>query len=229
MNLIRKKLLLVEDEDNLSASLLQFLTKESYEVSLAKTLSEARHKVKDQPELVILDWMLPDGEGVELLKEWRKADLALPVILLTARAEVIDKVLGLELGANDYLTKPFEPRELLARIRVQIRNLAVQSVVSKPTALLSQIVYRDLYMNLQNREVKFRNASVALTKMEFELLKLFMENPNQVFSRDELLNRVWGYDQFPTTRTVDMHVLQLRQKISEELFETVRGIGYRMK
>lgn len=219
---MKKRLLLVEDEENLRVSLSQYLAKEMFDVICASSLDEARQGLDKNPDLVILDWMLPDGEGVELLKEWRKADVALPVILLTARSEVIDKVLGLEFGANDYLTKPFETRELLARIRVQLRSM------SNP-ARTSQIFYKDIEMNLTRREVQFRRSAISLTKMEFELLKLFMENPNQVFSRDELLNRVWGYEQFPTTRTVDMHVLQLRQKLEEEMFETVRGVGYRLK
>jgi DNA-binding response OmpR family regulator len=220
---MKKRLLLVEDEENIRASLVQYLTKEGFDILEAKTLKEARLCLGEDPHLIILDWMLPDGEGTELLKEWRKSDVSLPIILLTAKAETIDKVLGLELGANDYLTKPFEPRELLARIRVQLRS---PSVVSSKSA---QLNYSAISMDLRMRTVCFEGTPVELTKMEFELLKLFVENPNQVFSREELLNRVWGYDQFPTTRTVDTHILQLRQKLRDNLFETVRGIGYRLK
>jgi DNA-binding response OmpR family regulator len=221
---VKKRLLLVEDEENIRTSLHQYLEKEGYEVILSETLKQARLGLENDPDLVILDWMLPDGDGIELLKEWRKLDIAVPVILLTAKAETIDKVLGLELGANDYLTKPFEPRELLARIRVQLR-----SAPSQQNGKSSRLEYKAISMDLKTRETRFEGRSVVLTKMEFELLKLFVENPNQVFSRDELLNRVWGYDQFPTTRTVDTHILQLRQKLNEDLFETIRGIGYRLK
>jgi DNA-binding response OmpR family regulator len=220
---VKKRILLVEDEENFRVSLSKYLTKENFEILEAKTIGEAKGLILQDPDLVVLDWMLPDGEGPDLLKEWRKNDIAIPVILLTARTETIDKVLGLELGANDYLTKPFEPRELLARIRVQLRSTPLKQ------ALSFVLEYGPIFIDLKTREVFYEKKPAVLTKMEFELLKLFVENPNQVFSRDELLNKVWGYDQFPTTRTVDTHILQLRQKLNDDMFETVRGIGYRLK
>jgi DNA-binding response OmpR family regulator len=172
--------------------------------------------------------MLPDGQGIESLKKWRAKNLQTPVILLTARAELIDKVLGLELGGNDFVTKPFEPRELVARIRVQLR--ARQPSQGAPGSIQpAGLSLGGITLNVSTVEVFYLGSLVAITKTEFELLKMFLENPNQVFSREELLKKVWGYDQFPSTRTVDTHVLQLRQKFRPEMFETVHGIGYRFR
>lgn len=176
-----------------------------------------------KPDLVLLDWMLPDGQGIDLLRDLRNKGLKVPVIFLTAKADVIDKVLGLESGANDYVTKPFEPRELLARVRLRLRSTSSQAVESD--ALHSG----GIEVNDREKRVFYRRQEVNLTKMEYLLLKLFLENPGRVFSREELLNKVWGYDSYPTTRTVDNHVLQLRQKLKESYFETVRGIGYRFR
>jgi DNA-binding response OmpR family regulator len=142
--------------------------------------------------------------------------------MLTARTDLVDKVLGLETGANDYMTKPFESRELVARIRVQLRE--------RPTEIkkAENISIGKLSINVPEREVVYDGKKITLTKMEYELLKLLAENPKQTFSRENLLDKVWGYENFPTTRTVDTHVLQLRQKLSDELIETVRGLGYRL-
>lgn len=218
------KILLIEDDQNLGASLNSFLKSEGMDVLWCKSLEEAREGHRPDHEIVILDWMLPDGQGIDFLKEIRSKGSSIPVIMLTARADLIDKVIGLETGANDYVTKPFEPRELVARIRVQLRTQTNSS--EAPT---SSIVRGDLKIDLDTREVMYKEEKVELTKMEFDFLKLLAETPNRAFSRDEILNKVWGYEHFPTTRTVDTHVLQLRQKLSDELIETVRGIGYRFK
>ena len=211
------KYLLVEDDRALADSLAGYLRGEGFEALPAATLAEAR-RAKGYA-IVLLDWKLPDGPGIELLKQWRAEGTRVPVILLTARAELVDKVLALELGANDYLTKPFEPRELVARMRAQLRAVL-------PAARLSVL---GVELCATTRRVTYEGRAVELTRMEFDLLKLLLENPGQVFSRDELLDRVWGYEHYPTTRTVDTHVLQLRQKLSSSLFETVRGVGYRLK
>jgi DNA-binding response OmpR family regulator len=170
--------------------------------------------------------MLPDGQGVDLLRTLRQNKNNIPTILLSARADLVDKVMGLELGANDYMTKPFEPRELLARARGLIRgSIASDLKISvEPSNFLS---VANIQMNLSNREVRFKEQPVQLSKVEFDLLKIFLQNPNQVFARDELLNKVWGYNNYPTTRTVDTHILQLRQKFHEDFFETLRGVGYK--
>jgi len=220
------RILLVEDELNVSKPLADYLNKEGFQVISASTASEADRKILESPDLILLDWMLPDGQGIESLKKWRKENSQTPVILLTARTELVDKVVGLELGANDYMTKPFEPRELVARIRVQLRRLSAGPKAGVHEERLEQA---EISLDTRTREVFFQNNKIQLAKTEFELLRVFLENPNQVFSREELLKRVWGYDQYPTTRTVDTHVLQLRQKTRPWLFETVHGIGYRLR
>lgn len=211
-------ILIVDDEASLLSNLSSFLSTEGFKIFTAANFSEAKSFNLKSIDLVVLDWMLPDGAGIDLLKEWRKKGISKPVIFLTAKADIVDKVLGLESGSNDYITKPFDPRELLARIRIHFRD-----------NMKSEIVVNNISINLDDRVIKFEGKQLDLTKTEFELLKFLMSNPNKVFSRDEILQSVWGYDQFPTTRTVDVHIMQLRQKFKPEFFETVHGIGYRMK
>ncbi len=217
------RILLVEDDDALAESLQEYLRAEGFELLLASSAAAARACGPGNADLVLLDWMLPDGPGIDLLREWREQRLTVPVLLLTARTELVDRVVGLELGANDYITKPFEPRELLARIRVQLRQLRPQAPEE------TVIAFAGIELSPTTRVVSYRGRPVDLTRQEFGLLKLFLENPNRVFSREEILNQAWGYEHFPSTRTVDTHVLQLRQKIDSVLFETIRGIGYRLR
>jgi DNA-binding response OmpR family regulator len=218
--------MIVEDDETLGNSLKSYLQGEGFEVNWAKNIEQARG-LYDQanPQVLILDWMLPDGQGIDYLKEIRNAGLSVPVIMLTARTEVIDKVVGLESGANDYMTKPFEPRELIARIRVQLR--LPQSNDEQDEQQI--ITAGDIVIDHGKREVTFKNNVIELTKMEFNFLSLLAESPNRAFSREEILNKVWGYENYPSTRTVDTHVLQLRNKLYDELIETVRGVGYRLK
>ncbi len=215
------RILLVEDERAIAQPLERLLVQEGYAVSHAATAAAAAQRIGDEPDLVILDWMLPDGQGIDLLKTWRKAGRGVPVIFLTARHELVDKVLGFEFGADDYLTKPFEPRELLARIKARLRT-------TQKGAAPRTLTYHDLVMDLEAHRVVHGALEVDLPRMEFALLRLFLENVGKVFSRDEILNLVWGFEAYPTTRTVDTHVLQLRTKLKPEFFETVRGVGYRM-
>ena len=176
---------------------------------------------------MILDWMLPDGQGIDYVREVRKVSPSKPIIMLTARTDLIDKVLGLESGASDYLTKPFEPRELLARLRVQER--VINQVDDHKTDEASVINLGDVSIDKMKREISYKNEVIEFTKMEFDFLTLLAEHPNRAFSREEILNKVWGYENYPTTRTVDTHVLQIRQKLYEDLIETVRGVGYRLR
>jgi DNA-binding response OmpR family regulator len=219
------KILIIEDEESVRKPLEDHLKREGYTVVVSQTGFEGDRRLAENPDLIIADWMLPDIQGIELLKKWRASGVLTPVIMLTARTELVDKVVGLELGANDYMTKPFEPRELVARIRTQLRGRQMSS----PQAKNEEIVSCGVRLSLNTREVYFKDLEVDLTKTEFDLLRLFMENPNQVFSREEILKKVWGYESYPTTRTVDTHVLQLRQKFSSHFFETVHGIGYRFR
>lgn len=221
-----RKILLVEDDENLGQNLKRYLSDEGFDVTWIQNIASAQAQIA-QKDLIILDWMLPDGQGVDLLKKLRDSGVNVPVIMLTARTELIDKVLGLESGANDYLTKPFEPRELVARIRVQLRIGSSESGQNLKTEGVIEL--EDVRIDRTRREVSFQGKITELTKMEFDFLCLLALSPNRAFSRDEILNKVWGYEHYPTTRTVDTHVLQLRQKLREDLIETVRGVGYRLR
>ena len=215
-------ILLVEDDESLGHQLSLLISGEGYKVNWKKSLTEARAFVESKPDLIILDWMLPDGQGIDFLLELRRRGLQIPVILLTARSELIDRVLGLEGGANDYVTKPFEPRELVARIRVQLRNLSSNQNLAPKTLLQ----FQNITIDISERRVNQSGRDIALTKMEFELLVFLAKSPNKPFTRDELLDQVWGFENFPTSRTVDTHVLQLRQKLGDGWVETIRGVGY---
>lgn len=217
------KLLLIEDDKILSDSLVDFLQRESYSVICADSIQSAlKIKINNQFDLILLDWNLPDGKGIDLLKQWRDQKMNTKVIFLTARADILDRVMGLEFGAQDYILKPFDPRELLARIRAHTRSTSEQNY--------SQIIeIKKLKINTELREVYYDSNMVILTKKEYELLVFLVLHPNKPYSREELLNIVWGYENFPTTRTVDNHILQLRQKIQIDYFETVHGLGYRFK
>jgi DNA-binding response OmpR family regulator len=228
------RILIIEDHENLRSSLSSYLSEEGYAVDAAKDMAEGRAMIDTQPDLIVLDWMLPDGQGLDLLREMRGRGLTTPVIFLTARAEVIDRVLGLEMGADDYLTKPFEPRELMARVRARLRDrrvgpALVADTVSATDAIRTTLAVGALTIDRIRHKVTFRHRTLDLVKKEFDLLCLFAESPEKVFSREEILNKVWGYENFPTTRTVDTHVMLLRQKIHPDLIETVRAVGYRFK
>ena len=222
------RILVVDDEPNLSASLEALLREEGFQVGVCSSIKEAREAGLSNFQLVVLDWSLPDGAGIDLLRLWRAQGELIPVIMLTARSQLIDKVLGLELGADDYVTKPFEPRELIARIRTRLRGKATGFAPSNSSdSGRPKIMAAGFVMDVERHDLTFQNKRHELTKMEWGLLRLFLENPNRVYSREELLNSVWGMESFPTTRTVDNHVLQLRQKFGPHFFETVRGVGYR--
>ena len=218
-------ILIVEDEAQVAASLRDLLEREGYTVHVAGSIAEARRAIADASlalDGMLLDWRLPDGEGIDLLKELRKTS-ELPVLMVTARVEVIDRVLGLEIGADDYITKPVEPRELLARLKARLRPR--QKASAAPARKIEQAGVR---IDLETRDVVFEGRSIPMTRMEFGLLALLLEHPGRVFSREELLNQVWGYERTPTTRTVDTHIVQLRTKLRADLIESVRGIGYRL-
>lgn len=215
---MNNNILLIEDDISLGPALKGSLESEGYLVTLCPNLESARKKQFSDYDLILLDWMLPDGQGVDLLKEIKSQA---PTIMLTARTDLIDKIIGLEAGANDYITKPFEPRELLARIRVQLRT--AQKGIENDDILET----KNLILNKIERSISYKKQNIILTKMEFDLLFLLIAAPKQVFTREKLLDEVWGYENYPTTRTVDTHVLQIRQKISADVIETVRGIGYK--
>jgi DNA-binding response OmpR family regulator len=217
-----KQVLIVEDDENLGTSLKKILESEGMKAFLAPTLELARTYLSKDLDVVVLDWMLPDGQGIDFLRELRSQEFLMPVIMLTARTDLIDKVLGLETGANDYMTKPFESRELVARVRVQLR----EKHPVRPRD--EKILVGKLVINAFEKEILYDGKKITFTKMEYELVKLLAENPRQTFSRENLLDKVWGYENFPTTRTVDTHVLQIRQKTADDIIETIRGLGYRL-
>lgn len=225
-------LILVVDDEEPIQELLRFnLENEGYRVSVAKDGPGALAMAdKENPDLMVLDVMLPGMDGMEVCRRLRQNHRYrdLPVIMLTAKGEEIDKVLGLELGADDYMTKPFSPRELLARIKARLRR-------SKPGEEdHMQIAYGDLRIDLNRFQVWVREENIELTPKEFELLRMLASQPGRVYTRDELLGRVWSYEYVGDTRTVDVHIRHLRQKIEKdpsepEYIETLRGIGYRFK
>lgn len=224
-------ILVVDDEEPIQELLRFNLEKEGYQVKVVGDGVEALGQIeKTQPDLVVLDLMLPGMDGLEICRQLRTLTKYqdLPVIMLTAKGEEIDKVLGLELGADDYITKPFSPRELLARIKARLRRAKASSEGK------GEIRRGDLRLDIERFQVYLNDQEIELTPKEFELLRVLVQNPGKVYSRDELLEHVWGYDFAGDTRTVDVHVRHLRQKIESDpsnpdKIETLRGIGYRYR
>lgn len=222
------KILAVDDDDSIRELLELQLTRNGYEALTAADGREALDKASGA-DLILLDVMLPGIDGFEICRRL-KADpvlRAVPIIMLTAKAEEIDKVLGLELGADDYLVKPFSIRELLARVKAVLRR----SQNSQPAAE-QQLIVGELVLDFQSYTARIGDQRLALTPKEYELLKLLVTNPGRAFLRDELLEQIWGYEYYGDTRTVDVHIRHLRAKLAAapELaagIETVRGIGYR--
>ncbi len=221
------KILVVDDEASIRELLVFNLAKQGYETDTAADGGEALEKAAGA-DLILLDVMLPVMDGFEVCRQLKgnQATAAIPIIMLTAKNEEIDKVLGLELGADDYVAKPFSTRELIARVKAVLRR-----VQTKPQDTM-RLVAGPLVMDLNAYTAQVDGQELALTPKEYELLKLFLTNTGRAFSRDELLEKVWGYEYYGDTRTVDVHVRHLRAKlgVSPELtdtIETVRGVGYR--
>lgn len=219
-------ILVVDDEANIRDLARIYLEKEGFRVIGASNGTQALRQMKQSPPaLVILDLMLPEIDGWEVCRQIR-ASGDLPIIMLTARDDDIDKILGLELGADDYMTKPFNPRELVARVRAILRRTSGNLQVSSD----KQRLLGDLTIDPGSRNVTVGGEPVTLRIKEFDLLLAFVDNVNQVLTRDQLLNKAWGYDYYGETRTVDVHVAQLRDKLtnSSVRIETVWGIGYKL-
>ena len=222
----REFLLLVDDEANITDLARMYLEREGYMINIAANGLEALEAIRrDKPALVVLDLMLPGLDGFEICKKLRAENNQVPIILLTARDEDVDKILGLELGADDYMTKPFNPRELVARVKAILRRLDRPASGDVQTILAG-----DLVIDLSRREVRRADHEIDLRRHEFELLKVLAEHRGLVLSREQLLNLAWGYDFAGQTRTVDVHVAQLRSKLvkSSVTIETVTGIGYKL-
>lgn len=225
---MNENILLVEDEEDLRITLSDRLESEHYIVRAAQSAEEAYDLLTQVPfDLLVLDVMLPGKNGFDLCRDIRQAGMATPILMLTARSETVDKVLGLKLGADDYLTKPFEMMELLARIEALLRRAA--SKLPAPDGLLQ---FGDITVNLRGTEVQKDGHAVPLSAREFQLLRHFVENRGKTLSRSELLQEVWGYNASTFTRTVDVHVSSLRQKLETDpkkpsLITTVAGMGYK--
>jgi DNA-binding response OmpR family regulator len=225
------KILVVDDEPTLVATLDYNLRREGHEVVIARDGEAALEQAnRSEPDLVLLDVMLPKIDGLEVCRRLRTSSMV-PILLLTAKDSEIDKVVGLEIGADDYITKPFSMRELLARVKAQLRRNVRAEGEPKPSAgTLLRLAGIDI--DLRARSVKRGEQRVHLKPKEFDLLSFLAQNPGHVFTRDQLLERVWGYAFNGDSRTVDVHVRWLREKLEEQpskpkLLETVRGVGYR--
>ena len=223
---MKSKLLLIEDEDSLAYTLKTFFEKKNFNVEIVKDGEDALFQAESmKPDIVLLDWMLPNMSGLEICRQIRTAkDIKkTPIIFLTAKGEEEDKLRGLDTGADDYMTKPFSQMELLARINALLRR-------SNPSNLDDELSYKKtIIMNLKTHRVKREGKEVKLNPKEFDLLKLFMENPVKVFSRDQLLDKIWGNINVEL-RTVDVHIRRLRKNINvnntKDLIRTVRSSGY---
>ena len=223
---MKSKLLLIEDEDSLSYTLKTFFEKKNFNVEIVKDGEDALFQAESmKPDIVLLDWMLPNMSGLEICRQIRttKEIKKTPIIFLTAKGEEEDKLRGLDTGADDYITKPFSQMELLARINALLRR-------SNPSNLDEELFYKKtITMNLRTHRVKREGKEVKLNPKEFNLLRLFMENPGKVFSRDQLLDIIWGNVNVEL-RTVDVHIRRLRKNINinntKDLIRTVRSSGY---
>jgi DNA-binding response OmpR family regulator len=220
------KILIIEDEPNMVAGLRDNFEFEGYEVAAAYNGVEGLERaLAGAPDLVLLDVMMPKMSGLDVCKQLKSKRPSLPIIMLTARGQEVDKVVGLELGADDYVTKPFSIRELLARVKAVLRRVPQGRNGN-------QVGFSDVVVDLKSCRVMRRGSAVDVSAREFELLKYFLAHSGEILSRDRLLSDVWGYDKFPTTRTVDAHIVRLRQKLEPnpeqpQFFLTVHGMGYK--
>jgi DNA-binding response OmpR family regulator len=226
---MNKKIFIVDDDENIRELISLYLTKEGYVTELYESGEKGLEAFKaNAPDLVLLDIMMPGIDGYDTLKEIRKVS-AVPVIMITAKDETFDKVLGLELGADDYIVKPFEPKELTARVKAVIRRYQttdkqeVEGVVSVP----------NLTINMTDYNIVYYGETIELPPKEIELLNYLVTHPNRVFTREQLLDHIWGYDFFGETRTVDVHIKRLREKLDQPEngweIKTVWGVGYKFK
>ena len=229
----RQKILIVDDDENIAELISLYLVKECYETQIVHDGESALEAFKTfNPNLILLDLMLPGMDGYQVCREIRK-DNNTPIIMLSAKGEIFDKVLGLELGADDYMIKPFDSKELVARVKAILRRTAVVPK-QEPTPVKAKeyVEYPDLIINLDNYSVIYKGASVEMPPKEIEILYFLASSPNQVFSREQLLDNIWSYDYLGDTRTVDVHIKRIREKIRDHekwSISTVWGIGYKFE
>lgn len=224
----KKKVLIVDDDTNICELLRLYIDKDGFDVAIANTGTQAiKLFEQEKPDLVMLDIMLPELDGWQVCREIRKTS-QVPIIMLTAKGEVFDKILGLELGADDYVVKPFEAKEVVARIHAVLRRTS-----SAEASNVKEVTWDKLSINLTNYELKVDGVQIDTPPKEMELLYHLAGNPNRVFTRDQLLDEVWGFDYYGDSRTVDVHVKRLRKKIdgvsSQWELKTVWGVGYKFE
>lgn len=227
----RQKILIVDDDENIAELISLYLTKECFDTKIANDGEEALTAVKAyMPDLVLLDIMLPVTDGYEVLREIRKTS-ALPVIMLSAKGETFDKVLGLELGADDYIMKPFDTKELVARVKAVLRRFAHDKATPVTDELPRECVsFPDLIINQTDYSVTYNGQKIEMPPKELELLYFLASHANQVFTREQILDHIWSYDYIGDTRTVDVHIKRLREKLKDHPeweIKTVWGIGYK--
>ena len=224
------KILVVEDDKSIREMLIFALEAEGFKVDSGKNGTEALKKnIEIKPNLVLLDLMLPDINGFEVCKKIQK-ERDIPVIMVTAKNDIVDKVLGLEIGADDYITKPFHIKEVIARINKSLKRIEKVIKLEKEKTLIE--IGKDIYIDEDGRTVVKNGTEINLRPKEYELLYLLATNKGKVFSREELLDKIWSYDYFGELRTVDVHVRRLRAKIEDDgnkYIETVFGVGYKMR
>ena len=227
----KQKILIVDDDSNIAELVALYLTKECYETMIVYDGESALEAVETfHPNLILLDLMLPGIDGYQVCREIR-AKLPTPIIMLSAKGEVFDKVLGLELGADDYMEKPFDTKELVARAKAVLRRYKAATTVSENETVKS-VEYPDLCINLTNYSVIYMGQTVEMPPKELELLYFLASSPNHVFTREQLLDQIWGYEYIGDTRTVDVHIKRLREKIKDHdswKLSTIWGIGYKFE
>ena len=227
----RQKILIVDDDEHISELISLYLTKEFYDTKIVYDGEEALRQFRlFSPNLILLDLMLPGIDGYQVCREIRQQS-NVQIIMLSAKGEVFDKVLGLELGADDYIIKPFDSKELVARVKAVLRRYQpAQASQTKPAG--KYVEYPDLTINLTNYSVVYKEKTVDMPPKELELLYFLASSPNQVFTREQLLDHIWGYEYIGDTRTVDVHIKRLREKIKDHAswaISTVWGIGYKFE
>ena len=228
----KQKILIVDDDNNIAELISLYLTKECFETRI---VNDGEQALKDfasfQPDLILLDLMLPGIDGYQVCREIRaKSDV--PIIMLSAKGEVFDKVLGLELGADDYILKPFDSKELVARVKAVLRRFQPAKPEAYASVDIKCVEYPGLIVNLSNYSVTYDGQQIDMPPKELELLYFLASSPNQVFTREQLLDNIWGYEYVGDTRTVDVHVKRLREKIKDKptwRIATVWGIGYKFE
>ena len=223
-----EKILVVDDEEHILELISFNLTNNGYKVIKANNgIDAVRLAIEEKPKLILLDLMIPGKDGYDVCREVRSNSEIrnIPIIMLTAKSEELDKILGLELGADDYITKPFSVRELLARVKAVLRRFSVVEPES------SVLVFGNLKADFEKREIHVKDKKLDLTLKEFELLEILIRNKGKILTRDTLLDKIWGYEYIGETRTVDVHIRYLRKKIegsNEKYIETIRGVGYKI-